>query len=315
MVKYNYIIRSIDDYIKCKATAHAKQVGGTAQWEKMKLEGGKWETIGLSPNDEEYYKVSYDNGAEIYFNIDGDVTHLNYPDLEFDENYLGEDSYDFFSDQKQKMIDNFNKGQNLDIVGEDWGEERYKYFVDYCDNFASWRGWDLNKYLRGIRDSRGVWDLNRLKSELGSSMEDMWGHDGGLHDDFCDVVANNDLSGYDDFFTVRRFDRLHDNDSLEKKIVWDKGHTCASVGMVNSDFGNFVDDVDDAWTVFTIHKKGNKASKGAFMGSALNEARGGDWRGDEPDWEKELHYAPNQKFERLIIDEKSKIIFQIPYEA
>lgn len=309
MVKYKYIIQAIDETIKCRAIAQAEGIGATAQWHEMAVERGKWEKIGLEPSDKKYWKVTYDNGTEIYFNIRGDITHLTYPDLDFDENYLGEDSYDFFSDQKQKIIDFYNDGENLEVVGEDWGENGYRDFVQYCDTFASWRGFDTNSYLRGLSS------YEEFKGSLeGDGFEILWGRDGGLHDDFCELVANNDLSGYPDFFTLRKMNRLHDNDSEEKRIVWDKAHTSASVGMPNDDFETFVDDVDDSWSVITIHKKGNKASKGVFMGNAINEARAGGWRGDAPDWEKEVHYAPGQRFERLIFDKKSKLIVQVPYE-
>ena len=82
MVKYKYIVQAIDETIKCRAIAQAEGIGATAKWHEMAVEDGKWERIGLSPSDEKYYKVTYDNGTEIYFNVEGGITHLNYPDLD-----------------------------------------------------------------------------------------------------------------------------------------------------------------------------------------------------------------------------------------
>ncbi len=298
MVRLNYIIRIINEDVKCRATARAKNIGKTATWQELKVEEGKWETLGLSPADDRYYKVSYDDGTEIYFDIEGTVTHLNCPNLDFDENYLGVDSYDFFKKQKNAIIKYFNS---------DIGDALYNNFAEYCDLYASWEGMRLNRYLRGIDD------FDDFRFELGSDFDVLWGREGAFHEDFCNVVKNNDLSVYDDFFSWRQVDHLHDNDSLDKRIVWDKAHTCASVGMTDEKFKDiFVS--DEAWSIFTLHKKGDKSSRGVFMGNAINEARGDSFWGGSSDWEMEMHYAPNQKFERVIIDEKSKLIVQVPYE-
>lgn len=278
MGKLEYIIKAIDEDIKCRAVAQAEKIGNSGRW---------------VDNDEEgNYKLIYDDGTELTIDYDDNIIGVKYPNSDFDANYLMGESYTFFN------------GQEDSLFGDD--KDARERIVRYCGYFASWKGWRINEYLRGLRSHDSMKDS--LEEPWSDNYEVLWGKNGKAHKEFCDVIENNDLSKYDDFFSLRKVDRLHDNDNKNKRIVWDKGHTCSSVGLEDSDFDIFAGS-SDAWRIITLHKKGNKASKGLFMGNLINEGS------VKRDWEMEMHYAPNQKFRRLIIDNDRHVIVQEPYEA
>lgn len=279
MVKYNNIIKAVDDYIKCKATSIIRQIGGTGNetWKDS-----EW-------FDEQYISnITYDDGTALEFDEDGNITHLTLPNG-FSKDFLGNDDYGFFREQRNRLI-------------REYGEEAYDMFGRYADKWATWRGMLVNEYLRGDITKKQLKE-RFLETGVIEDMEFMLDN----HSLFVKMCKENDLSAYGDFYTVRVTDRLHDNDHLEKRIVWDKGHNSSSSGADIRDLKDSFAKTHNPWTVVTVYEHDNGASRGAFIGDVVNlETWGGDW-------EHEVHTAPNTKFERLLIDETHRIIIQKPY--
>lgn len=227
---------------------------------------------------ENYTTISYANGFELTFskNRDSDFGTME----EFESiylgngdvrRYLGNDSYGFFDYQRDWIIDHY-------------GIEEWEFVCKYSDMFASSDGMDLNTDLR---DGNNLGDYNFLRRE---------------HDHYISIVKNVPCDN-EDCVSLRVMDNLHDNDALNRRIVYDKAHTSSSMGMNMDEFGSFAD-VMDCWRVFTLVDKDSGAT-GLFYGNPLMEVNGFDW-------EKELHFLPKQRFERVLIDEENKIIIQRP---
>ena len=282
MVKYKTIIKVIEHYIiKCQPNKKAYTIGESAQV-KMSTsidENGEFEYI-----DE----IRYDDGTILKFNDSHQIMSLEHNN--FNAKFmLRHNSYDFFKDQKDKIIKKYD-------------EDTYKMFESYCDNWATGKGMIFNQYLRGEIGKK------QLKKELGAMFPFMWEN----YPKFKQICNDINLGDYNDFYTVRYADNLHNTDSLNRNIIWDKGDTSATCGfaltegtiMEGKEVGIFAD-MGNHWKVITLYKKGNKGH-GVFMGNALNSKR------STKDWEREIHTPPQQKFRRKIIDIKNKIIIQEP---
>ena len=107
------------------------------------------------------------------------------------------------------------------------------------------------------------------------------------------------------FVSLRLVNKLHRNDSIGKKIVSDKGHISTSTtGQIENYevYGDYM----NGWFVFTVNEKGSGA-RGAYFGRGIKYS-------DGYDWEREVNYVPNQKFERVLIDEENRFIIQKPID-
>ncbi len=225
-----------------------------------------------------YKTISYSNGFEITFskNTDSDfgttdefeMIYLGNGDI---RKYLGNDSYAFFDFQRDWII-------------EHYGQDEWEFVSVYSNLFASCDGMDINTDLR---NDTALGEDSFLRRE---------------HQHYLDIISNVPCDN-SDCFSVRVVDNLHDNDALNRRIVWDKAHTSASVGMTTDEFATFADPYN-CWRIVTLIDK-DSGAKGFFYGNSLMEINGFDW-------EKELHFAPKQKFERLVIDEENRIIIQKP---
>lgn len=281
MVKYETIIKAIEDYIaKCKATAKILSIGATA---KETYLDSQW-------FDEKYLaQISYDDGTVLTFDEDGNISHITTADG-FDKDYLEYDSYYFFDSQIQTLI-------------EKYGQETYELFGKYANHWATWRGMLINQYLRGEiskSELKSTFERNGFIEEYDFMMDN--------YQQFIDICNDNDLSVYGDFYTVRVADHIHDNDKLEKQIVWSKGHYSGSSGGNMLELKDSFAKTDKPWTIITLYEHDNGASKGAFLGDVINDNTYGC------DWEMEVHHAPGQKFKRTLIDKKNKVIIQKPYK-
>ncbi len=280
MVKYSTLIKVISlEVNKCKATENALNIGDTGLWSDMLNGDGK--TIGS--------RLTYSNGLEIRYDNKGNISSMMLPNGE-ELDYLKEQCYDFFKDQRQKLIK-----QN--------GEGGYEFFKKFYGIYQSHQYMYINNYLRG-----------RIgKDFLEKCLEGNFNFISNNFDNFNEPLNQNKLSVYDDFFTVRAITKPHDNDALNRRIVKDKAYTSSSVGKNTTELMKGFGDKDEGYLVITYYQKGNKASKGVFVGGVSREIDIEKY-GINMDEEKEVLSPSNQKFERQVIDRENRIIYQIPYE-
>ena len=271
MVRFNSIIQVIEEEIeKCKVAPPLKDYGKT----------GRETQVG------ENTVITYDDGMQVTLAPNGEVLHLTTPDG-FDEDLLGSEAYDFFEGQKEAIIDKY-------------GEEGWDTIKRFSDEYACYDGLVFNKYIRG----EITLDEARERANWVDDFDYMVENYEPVMSMLDDV---NDLSGYPPFYTVRVANNFnHGTDSLDKKIVYDKGHSSATVG---GDFDKikrtFARDPDNYWTVITVYD-GTRPAKGSFLGNPLMDFRGRDW-------EAEVNTRPNDKFERFCVDEEHHIVYQYPY--
>ena len=191
-------------------------------------------------------------------------------------NYMGRaNSNDFFQQHKRIILDKY-------------GEDGWDFFIEYSSRFATADGWGLNAYLRGLRDKGDVDDylMNNYNR-------------------FLDMEKNLNLSMGDPYVALRVFNRLHDNDDSDKRIVSDKAHTSATVGADMSDLDVFAytSEIGECYRCLTVVPTGINVP-GAYFGGAMEESD------SKSNWEVETNFAPNNKFKRLFVDEENKIIVQ-----
>ena len=281
---------------KCNSSNRAKQWGAN---------------VSLTTHDDGSYILEYD-GASISFDatnnpsvisLDGD----NYP-------YLSNKSYEDFDYQKRELESsepfNYNEYTTThdgEIIEKHSYDNDWDFVVDYCDEFASYKGLMLNKTL--------IANANLTKYKEGILNK-------SAHNHFVSIERNSRIDS-ENFVTVRVQPRLYESDNLDKEYFRLPHHISMSVG---GDFNELVrafgtandsharsgyglrrlyeSDTFGDWKIFTVVKKGN-GNTGLFMGNALRDS--GNRTGD---WEGELNVAPRTRFVRDIVDEQNKIIIQ-----
>jgi hypothetical protein len=267
MVEKTIIIKSINDAInKCKATDEIRRIGASA----------------VVTNEDGYQTISYDNGMSVTFdlgsngNSEEEYVLKNITTSEFSLDYLGEDSYDFFQNQMQWILDNY-------------GEEEYERLIRYMCNLASGHGMELLYALRN-----NLMDLYPKGHYMSNE-----------HYHFVDVMKSMPLPD-ESFMCLRVTNALHDNDGVNRRIIQDKGYFCTTCGSTMKELAQFADTIDgNPWKIITIVNP-NDVVEGVFIGSAVKKGHCG------VDWEKEYRFLPGQKFERDVIDERNHIIIQHP---
>lgn len=288
MVKYNTIIKVIEEEIsKCKATLQAKNIGKTGIWGEETDENG-----------EKIDVLTYNDGTTIKFNKDGIVDFYNESEMFYQPSH----------------INLYDQGEQLRYI---YGE---KLYIDFTHFKMSGIGMKLNEYLRGIYTKQDFYDY--LERTVGNGGKALYGEEftnymtGKEIGDFMlnynpryeEMCREASLNGYGDFITVRRAEKLHDNDNIDKRIVYDKGYTSSSLRIEDIHGIDYCLDLDEknSWTIITKYKNGNPANHGMSLSYAEIEGHSQDW--------DEILTAPYQKFKRTIIDERNKLIVQEPYE-
>ena len=281
MVNIELINNAFNDVLgvseKCGRATYSKERGSKVSVDE----------IGYNDDlDMEVRILKYDNGVEVHMDDEYNIVSFTNEDgLTMD--YMFDRDYSFFESQKEEILKKF-------------GTEDLYFFNSFIDKFASWRGFALNRYLRGLISKE------QLKNEISGSDYNFLVEQ---HDRFLKILDGLTLPE-GDFYSVRVADHLHDNDSVDKGITWDKGHTSTTTGAVMDDLSIFADTLSSSnscWRIITDYS-GQSNVKGAFFGNALLSERA-------TDWEHEVHHAPMQKFERVLIDEENKIIVQRPYDG
>ena len=192
-------------------------------------------------------------------------------------------------------------GKTYDFLGDD----SYDHFMYQLEDIARKHGgakvWKLNNYTNRFATSSGM----GLNTDLRNGMAPR----GGLasrHPKFVELIREAELRG--DIASYRVQTSLHDDDALDLLTFTSKSHYCTSTGGLKGKLKfNFIHgDSNDGkyWQIITVipDKSGHHA---LFLGNSLRKARGYDW-------EYELNFAPEQRFQRLLVDEVNKIIIQTP---
>lgn len=276
MVNFEFILKSIDEAVyKCGGSERLKRIGASV---KVTQEDG-------------FETYHYDNGMSITFDLGinengrGEYSLDNIIVGDEKISYLGEEAYDFFKEQK-------------DFIGETFGYKGWDDFTRYVYNFSLGRAFELNSMLRtDFEKELKEWSKLSGRKETGGWM---WEN----HPQFVEIMDSVPLPD-ESFITLRVVNKLHDNDSLNRRIVKDKGHTSSSCGSPMTKLEDYGDLEDGAWKIITVVHPDDEVH-GAFLGTAFKESSCGY------DYELEFNYLPNQKFVRDVIDEKNHIIIQHP---
>lgn len=242
---------------------------------------GRWDYIKDENGEVIGSTLTYKDGTTITYDSNNNITGL-ISDKGEQLKYPGDRLY----------LDNWFYQHDVENLKYDLGTNEYiklrNFAVIYTQNHF------INNYLRGLCskeeaiESMGEKNFNYIMNNI---------------DDITGMLQRNELKN-SQFISIRGVRHLHDNDSIGKRIVSDKAFTSASVGM-NSEGMKNIYIGEDGWTIITEYDAG-KANRGMFIGHAIRDVNGGDF-------EKEILSAPNQKFERSIIDEERRIIIQRPY--
>ena len=282
---FNFIIDT-----KCSPSQKARNIGASVTETEKKLEDGT-----------RVHTFQYEDGTSITIEYDKPIT-VN------DDGYVYEAETDRFAkvshngkeyelsygdSNNDKSIDEFFQYQK-DYIINNYGTDGWDFFCEYANQYGTSQGWHLNMILRGqkkatdITDEEGDFYISPF----------LWEN----HARFVEMEKNLPLDN-EDLITVRLVSDLHRNDSIGKKVVSDKGHTSTSTTGQIDNYDTY-GDPNNAWFVFTLNEKGSGVH-GAYFGNAIREA-------DGYDFEREVNYAPNQEFERVLIDEKNRFIIQKP---
>lgn len=296
MVKYDTILKVFDNYLtKHPITEKLRNIG----------KSGKW-TTSTNQQGEKTYTITYKDGTELTFTeqkIKGKkyntISHVKHG--KFDEDFQLHNGENFFNENQ---------------MCKNWIPEDHEIFNEFTYYKMSNLGMVKNRYWRG------TWDYEDVRAEFYEQVEEI-----GLFDEFKgrtgdevleyyneleweypSILERTSLNGFGDFFTVRSQNRLHDDDSIDKRIITDKGYTSETIGANLEEVEYSIGiDSSDCWTIVTLYEDGNPANRGAYLGYAERRNEGHNV------WEEVLRPIGN-KSERLIIDEKNKIIVQRPYE-
>ena len=291
MMRYKFLIKAIDEYTKCKATAQALKIGSTGVWGYLRNEDGR--ITGST--------LTYDNGTTLKYDENGKLEEMTYngETLSYMSNQREAD--EFFKDQKEKLI-------------EKYGQEAY-------DNFSQFAYMYHTSMHEPINTSMREKSISYLKEYMEKTMRfDKEDCDFIISnaDGFESMLEGNDLSDYPSFFTIRGVGGLYDTEKITKKIVHDKGFNSQSVGMSSVDimdiFGVDYDTDESGWLIVTPYMSGNNMGKGAYIETAIGDGYAQIYGDSYESGELEFLAPPNQSFMRTIIDTDNRIIIQEPYE-
>ena len=284
------ISKSIVTVIKCSPSDDARKLGASVTVNSSVDENGTRTDL-----------LTYDDGTVIErlwgvpmtFERGDGTTYESEINMFASLTYNGK-KYDlsYGDSDMDKTTDDFFRYQK-DFIVKEYGEDGWDFFCKYSTEFGTYQGWNLNDVLRGKRKLSEVTDEDGDFYISPFLLEN--------HDRFVEMEKT--LPVNEDFATVRIVDRLHRNDSIGKVVVSDKGHTSTStIGELEhyETYGDYM----NGWFIFTLNEK-DRNIHGAYLGNAIKET-------DGYDFEREVNYAPNQEFERLLIDDENKFIIQRP---
>ena len=210
---------------------------------------------------------------------------LVYPDgtkIEFERIAVYNSNYrrnQYYHRLKSVTID----GKRYDFLGDDSYDHFMYQLEDIARKYGDAKVWKLSNYSSRFATTSGM----GLNVDLRNGMSPR----GGLaqrHPEFVKLIKEAKLKG--DIASYRVQTSLYDDDGIDKLIITSKSHFSTSTGALKGKLKVIPDGSDQ---------------NALFLGNFLRRARGGDW-------EYELNFAPNQRFQRLLVDEVNKIIIQTP---
>lgn len=294
MVSKDVISKSLSDAIfKCSPSAKARSIGASVkEKEYTNTDGVK------------VVEYIYEDGTVINRKLNKKVTVVEESGYSFESEtdmfdtltYDGVEYHlSYGTSTDDKATDDFFKYQE-DIIREKYGDDGWDFFSRYCNEYGTFQGWNLNSVLRGYRSMDDVTDKDGKFYISPFLLEN--------HNRFVEMEKSLPLDR-ESFVSLRLVNKLHRNDSIGKKIVSDKGHISTStIGELENYevYGDYM----NGWFVFTVNEKGSGVN-GAYFGRGVKYD-------DGYDWEREVNYVPNQKFERVLIDEENRFIIQKPID-
>lgn len=273
---FDIIEKSIIDTVKCNTSGTARKRGVGAEFSYN--------------SDVNSYDIVYPDGTLVQYDDDDGLVSVSIDGKKYD--FPGKKD----SDYEYEMFE-YMKQQLSNMEGILGYSTMYNFVRAYFDDFASYLGWAINGALR---DGTPLEDAHPRIHQWNDILVDG-------HDAFVDLEHELRIDN-EDYACIRLQSNMnHGNDSIDKKVISDKAHTCTTVGGDwTKQVINFTETMSagDSWKVITVVDKGSGVT-GLFAGNPLRDERGRDW-------EAEVNFAPKQKFERLLIDEENKIIIQKP---
>lgn len=229
--------------------------------------------------DIDFKKIEYDDGTVIEFSQNGEENTI-LKSVEIDGvkyEFLGDDSYDFFSYQMEDIIKN----------------NEMEFLEEYTNTYATSKGIKLNTSLRNGSKLDGTLAKNHKK--------------------FVSLINNSKIK--DNTVSYRIQQEIYEDENIIKKVITSKSHYSTTTGATKQDMkeaflntnpeGEYINPDDgEYWQIINVIPKKSDINA-LFIGNPIKNIRGYDW-------ESELNFAPGQKFQRLLVDEENKIIIQTP---
>ena len=294
MVKFETIIKTIEkaleeDTIKCPATTQAKNIGKTAQWRE---------------DDDGNNFVTFDDGTEIQW--DGErLKSITYNGKKYD--YLNPDVADDYEEEDRRLMISSEMEQDADIPRDlifDDMDDMYTFGGDIDNMLGLFVGDpETLKYLSQQSNGK-LTDSDR--NSLIEDDYDYWKNNLLDHEpEFREAVSDNQVIMEDNgYVTQQSFDKLPSEFSKDNRIVTNQNYELEKYGQDESWFVS-QGRGKEPWTVLTIRDNDNPANTGypIDVGSGV------------PDGNHQILTEPGHKNERVIIDERDKLIVQIPHKA
>lgn len=244
--------------------------------------------IPINNDLEDTATIEYDEGYTHYKYDDGTVITLNreyahsvvYNNKEYP--FLKRKCYDYFKYQDDLIKQN-KIMKNKHLLYDD----ELDLADDLADDWASSKGWELNKFLRGLSENEHK-DMFDPHNFLFTNREKL-----------LELCSNSTIKS--NILSVRVQDKPYHK--LTEKIVKFEGLTSSSVGTRFTKLEGTFADVPKGWRYFILNQKG---TKGRFQGNSLNRKR------SIKDWEREITYPLDQMFEILKVDKTYRIILMRP---
>lgn len=236
--------------------------------------------------DHESFKtIKYEDGTTIKFKKSGNP---EYPQQTLDEVTINGKTYKY---KDNDVYDHF-KYQDAQLT-----KEELDFADEFIEKYGTYAGQEFNSLQRGKLSKKDLEDIA---------------------DDEAFKWLNENFE---------RYNKILDKSTIEHDVVsmriqaknyvpkgattiQDKAYTSSSVGISRTNlidcFGNSRN-IDDNWTYLTVTPKGTTGAR--FQGNSIARKYGSL----DDDFERELTYKPNMKFDILLLDEKNKIMILQPH--
>lgn len=297
------ITKSIITIHKCNTSSKARKRGTGGIQEGTSFTDKPFEA-------DDTYSINYPDGTRITFDQFDEVIDIQLDGTDYE--YLGHDeAYKEFEYQKKELTQTkaeLQEFHTFDMQGNamtkyEW-ETEYDFVKTFADDYASSFGLDLNLQLH---KGEKVNHYNHNEGNWLTSPDITT--DSDLHvKHFIELEKQNRID-HKDIVLKTYVSKLHENDRIDKSSYTSKSFTSTTAGGFDDELKQTFAMSNDAWTIFTVIKKGSNA-RGLFLGNPLIDSRSDDTFGKYIDWETEVNLPPQTRFTRDLIDEERHIIIQ-----